>query len=443
MTDRELSAFLDEASRRQDAGQEPFDSAMIEQLNQGVLNPAVRRYLRMLVHAWRMSSGEAEKEANQELWKYLLTPPARDGGGNKELIEEGANSNEGVPASSTGTAKPRWRQAQEARPHQARYFRQMVDNFLFGKSREDSSWRLIDGQLRSLARREDTASLGFEIIPSVGAKASTKPAGFRRIGCRIVEPPPLSETEMDAWVNFFGESEFCGTPEPEDCARLLAELLAARPPEAPRESEAIRIEDANQLIRRVWRLPQWMTEPKEPEAENWEKRLLDSRCLEDGSTSLERLEVWRAFVHATTELLAKLDGNQLPDRPPKPGVPNDDHAPLGSVFAGFWLWRTLPYGPEGDAPYVLRQHTTHTGIRRATLDGRISRVEEALRAAAARANLHRGDECLPDAMLLDYLRHRFAAWKPPGVTWAWTPPAWLEEAEAAFDRAGNQALRSL
>ena len=74
---------------------------------------------------------------------------------------------------------------------------------------------------------------------------------------------------------------------------------------------------------------------------------------------------------------------------------------------------------------------------------RIAKVRLVFRVAAVGAGLRTEDAHIADADLLDYVRHRFAAWKPPGVIWDWTPPGWLLKAEAELDRAGNAPRRRL
>jgi hypothetical protein len=107
------------------------------------------------------------------------------------------------------------------------------------------------------------------------------------------------------------------------------------------------------------------------------------------------------------------------------------------------LWQRLPYQPEGNAPYVMRQHTRLTNIPKSSLNDRMAKVELVLPTAAVGAGLCTEDARIADADLLDYVRYRFAAWKPPGVIWGWTPPGWLLEAEAELDRAGNARPRRL
>ena len=447
MTNADLKALLDQAAAREDKGLKPFDDDMARGLTDRVLRPAISRYSGKLTKSLRMASDEVLQQMTQELWQLLLESPPRKKatGETSEDDESECAGGEELPSLKPG--QPRWRQAREAQPCPAAYFRRIADNFLFKASQEGSSRAVVHSVLRSLLRGKKGAEPGFEIIIATAAKAGKKTSCFRRRGSEIEQVRELGGEEMLAWVRHFESWKVGLIPTPEDCAKVVAELLAVQSPGAAlRELEAIRMEDVNRLIRQVWRLPPFMIMPAEPapvsDPEDDAPEPTWQAVVERGP--LEGLEVWRCFLAEMTSQLASLDNGQpLSAAPADTAVPHEARTPFGSAFTGFVLWQRLPYQPEGNAPYVMRHHTRLTGIPRSSLNDRIAKVELVFPAAAGRAGLHTEDARIADADLLDYVRHRFAAWKPPGVIWDWTPPVWLREAEAELDRAGNAPPRRL
>lgn len=447
MTNAELKVLLDQAALREDAGREPFDDDMARGLTDRVLRPAISWYLSKLTKSLRMAPHEVLQQMTQELWQLLLESPPRKKatGGTSEDDESELDREEGSPSLKPG--QPRWRQAREAKPCPAAYFRRIADNFLFKASQEGSSRAVVHSVLRSLLRGKKGAELEFEIFNATAAKADKKTPFFRRQGSKIQQVQELGGEEMLAWVRHFESWKVGIIPTPKDCEKVVTELLAVQSPGAAlRELEAIRMEDVNRLIRQVWRLPPFMIMPAEPAPVSDTKDDAPEPTWQvvEERVPMEGLEVWRSFLAELTRQLAGLDdGQPLSSVPADPAVPHEARTPYGSAFAGFVLWQRLPYQPEGNAPYVMRQHTRLTGIPKSSLNDRIAKVELVFPAAAVGARLRIEDARIADVDLQDYLRHRFAAWKPPGVIWDWTPPGWLREAEAELDRAGNARQRRL
>ena len=365
----------------------------------------------------------------QELWHLLLeSPPRKKATGETPEADETAFSGEDEPP-SLKPGQPRWRQAREAQPCPAAYFRRIADNFLLKSSQEGSSRAVVHSVLRSLLRGKKGAEPGFEVFVATVAKADKKASFIRRRGSEIQQVQELGGEEMLAWARHFASWKVGRIPTPEDCAKVVAELLAAQSPGAAlRELEAIRMEDVNRLIRQVWRLPPFMIMPAEPSpvSDTEDDAPEPTWQAVEEHAPLEGLEVWRSFLTELTSQLARLDnGHPLSPAPADAAVPNEARTPFGSAFAGFVLWQRLPYQPEGNAPYVMRQHTRLTGIPDSSLNDRIARVRLVFRAAAVGAGLRTEDAHIADADLLDYVRHRFAAWKPNNPTLA-VPAVFLE-----------------
>ena len=455
MKNAELAKLLDEAARRGDAGKPPFDDTMAERIMREVILTAARGFSDGLskvygkstkgCEVYGISTTDAVVEGAHDVWRHLTEerqqkPAADEVAEDDEAAEDETPLIQAVPVA----AGPRWREALKLGDSRAPYFRTMVRNHFYKVVIGWTSKKKIRERLRSLVRSlgKDSAKYKLTLFQYKG-KGGKVESGFGRPGTTVSVPRELTEQEKSALMKWGGEREFDGFPEAADCAQMLERLFDACPPDVPLNLESLTLDDAADLLARIWRLPHYVLPPAEPaksdESEDYEP--IDPPGGLETRVVLDVIELWLCYTSVLKKKLEELDGHTLPHCPPKPGIPHDETCPYGSADGGFRLWWKLDYGADGRQSFEYKHAYELTRVAVSTLQGRVAKIEtEVLPAVVNNVGLDEHDIEFRGELLLDYLRFRFAAWKPPGVVWEWKPPAWLE---AALHEAGNPQPRPL